>query len=244
MSYLFDLHVHTAESSGCGQVPGGDMIRCYHQRGYAGVVITDHLVGGYVNGKCAHTTATDWQGKVDGLIKGYAEARKVGDELGMVVLFGWEYRTKYAAGMADLLTYGLDAEFLLANPQLDGMEGDEYVDFVQSSGGLVSFAHPYRHMPQDYVPPHTNVAAVEVLNACHHTEKYPGGFDLLALAFASKHDMLPLAGCDAHHLHEVDGTGMLFDTRPTNNNELLAAIHKGQYKLILQGKEWDMTRQT
>ena len=243
MSYLFDLHVHTYESSRCGQVPASDMIRRYHQLGYAGVVITDHITKRYVDGKCVNSGATSWQEKVEKLQLGYNDAKKTGEELGMTVLFGWEFTniSYHTISGIDLVTLGLDADFLLNNPQIDTMEGDEYIDLVQSAGGLVNYAHPYRHMPPNFVPPHTNTIAVEVLNACHHTAKYPGDFDTPALAFAKEHGKIQLAGCDAHRLHEVDGTGVLFNSRPTDNNRLLTAILQGDYKLMLQGKEWDST---
>ena len=41
-----DVHVHTSEVSGCGQLPGAEMARLYKQAGYDAIVITDHLIAG------------------------------------------------------------------------------------------------------------------------------------------------------------------------------------------------------
>ena len=45
MTYLYDCHVHTAETSWCGRVPAGEMAQLYKQAGYTGIVIIDHYQG-------------------------------------------------------------------------------------------------------------------------------------------------------------------------------------------------------
>ena len=41
-----DVHVHTSEVSGCGQLPGAEMARLYKQAGYDAIVITVPRSGG------------------------------------------------------------------------------------------------------------------------------------------------------------------------------------------------------
>ena len=44
--YLFDAHVHTAESSRCGRMPGAEVAEFYAKKGYSGIIITDHFING------------------------------------------------------------------------------------------------------------------------------------------------------------------------------------------------------
>ena len=46
MSYLYETHCHTKESSACGLATADEMIAAYHQKGYRGVIITDHFFNG------------------------------------------------------------------------------------------------------------------------------------------------------------------------------------------------------
>ena len=43
MFYKYDLHVHTKEGSPCGKNTAVDIVRCYVNGGYSGIVITDHF---------------------------------------------------------------------------------------------------------------------------------------------------------------------------------------------------------
>ena len=78
--------------------------------GYDGIIVTDH----FFNGNCAVTNFDSWEDRVNKFCKGYENAKEVGDEIGLKVFFGLEY--SYFG--ADLLTYGIDKDFLLANDNI------------------------------------------------------------------------------------------------------------------------------
>ena len=40
--FLLDMHMHTKETSSCGEVPAAEGVRLYKEAGYQGVMITDH----------------------------------------------------------------------------------------------------------------------------------------------------------------------------------------------------------
>ena len=44
--YSYELHMHTAETSKCGRSSARDMVKAYYDKGFSGVVITDHFVNG------------------------------------------------------------------------------------------------------------------------------------------------------------------------------------------------------
>ncbi|HPZ52290.1 MAG TPA: PHP domain-containing protein, partial [Clostridia bacterium] len=43
--YRIELHSHTSEVSPCGKITAQEMIELYVQKGYNGIVITDHFSG-------------------------------------------------------------------------------------------------------------------------------------------------------------------------------------------------------
>ena len=43
MSFLFDTHIHTKESSACGEVRAADIVARYKSLGYDGIIVTDHM---------------------------------------------------------------------------------------------------------------------------------------------------------------------------------------------------------
>ncbi len=40
--FLLDMHMHTKETSSCGEVPAAEGVRLYKEAGYQGIMITDH----------------------------------------------------------------------------------------------------------------------------------------------------------------------------------------------------------
>ncbi|MBR6701895.1 MAG: PHP domain-containing protein, partial [Clostridia bacterium] len=43
MSFLFDIHIHTEESSKCGETSAAKVVERYKKLGYDGLCITDHM---------------------------------------------------------------------------------------------------------------------------------------------------------------------------------------------------------
>lgn len=72
--------------------------------------------------------------------KGYENAKEVGDKIGLKVFFGLEY--SYFG--ADLLTYGIDKDFLLANDNISDISFYQFADRVHKAGGVLVHAHPFR----------------------------------------------------------------------------------------------------
>ena len=105
--YQFETHCHTAESSKCGVVSGGDVVDAMKQAGYMGTFITDHFYSRFFQKKKrAHL---DWQVLVDQYLAGYKAAASRGDEIGFKVFLGLEVQAEDSP--VEFLVYGLDEEF-------------------------------------------------------------------------------------------------------------------------------------
>lgn len=215
--YLWETHLHTAETSRCGITPATEMVFACKERGYSGLVVTDHFLNGYNRAP----ERGPWQKRIDIMLRGYKAAKQAGDLLGIVVLCGCEF----ADNGADYLTYGVGEDFWRDQPDLADIGVDEYVKRVHAAGGLVSQAHPYRnawYMPQKVIPRWDIVDAIEVFNGSHSAEQRQ--WDRDALALAQKHNLLETAGSDVHNSAHAGTAGISFPTRIVTDEDFLAAL--------------------
>ena len=42
MRYIYEMHCHTGCTSQCGRVEPEEIVRLYKEKGYSGIVVTDH----------------------------------------------------------------------------------------------------------------------------------------------------------------------------------------------------------
>lgn len=159
MSFKYETHSHTSETSRCSRLHGAELVRYYKSLGYTGIFVTDH----FFNGNTTVPHDLPWEERVNLFVKGYEAAAEEGNKIGIDVFFGWEYSFR----SSDHLTYGLDAEWLYAHPDVLSWTPNEYYDHVHEAGAFVVAAHPFRQA--GYIP---NISlfpdksdAVEVCNS-------------------------------------------------------------------------------
>ena len=215
MDFYVQMHLHTSDTSRCGEDSARDMIRACKRAGYHLVVVTDH----FMNANIRVTPGMTWPDKVEALMRGYRAAKAEGDKIGLNVLFGWE---TYTAG-PEYLTYGLGEDFLLKNPGIDRLPPKEYLMAIRAAGGFVAHAHPFR---EAYYIPHfelltKEIDAVEVFNGGNDNPAW----NKKALAFAKRAGLIEIAGSDAHDISRV-GYGAVRLPRPVRTMEELIAILK------------------
>ncbi len=219
--YLYELHLHTSETSKCGKTPAADMVRAYWERGFAGLVVTDHFVNGYSYAR----DCEDWNDKVNAYLKGYRAAKPAGDALGVDVFLGWEFT--YRGNGEDYLTLGLSEDFLWQNKDCGDWEIERYRDAVHKAGGILIRAHPYREA--GYIE-HPGIVrdgmqdAIEVFNAGNASRVY----DDKALAYAEAHSLPMVAGSDTHGLATVAQGYVGFSHKMESYKALCDAIVAGE----------------
>lgn len=185
--YLYEMHCHTSESSKCGRGLGSEMADFFKRLGFSGICITDH----FFNGNCAVPKELEWKERVELFCKGYENAKKRGDEIGLSVFFGWE--CSYQG--TDILTYNLTKEWLLENENCDLLDPNAYCDLVHNSGGVVIQAHPFRE--RGYIPiikllPR-KVDGVEIFNAGNEDFE-----NVMAEVYAKMYELPVSSGSDIH----------------------------------------------
>jgi len=222
MEYKYETHMHTAEVSACAVKYAAQQVAAYKDRGYTGVIITDHFINGYTT--CPKELP--WDEKMRYIVTGYEEAKKTGDKIGIDVFLGWEFTVKGS----DFLTYGLGLDFLLANRNIDKLGVEPYSALVRENGGFLAQAHPYRdqyYIENKYpVAPHL-IDAVEVYNVMDRDSANEKAF-----AYALKNNLPMLAGTDSHGRGNMFYSGVILTKRAESIYDIIDAIKARQAKLI------------
>lgn len=135
---LFELHAHTSETSGCGQVAGAQVARLYKDAGYQGLVTTDHFHKQYFDS----LGERPWSEKVQCWLRGWQCTKEEGDRIGLRVYLGMEFRNTETDD--DFLVYGLKPDFLLQNEDIFEIPLASAIDRFHAVGGTVIQAHPVR----------------------------------------------------------------------------------------------------
>ncbi|GHT91839.1 hypothetical protein FACS1894140_3040 [Spirochaetia bacterium] len=194
MPYLYETHLHTCQTSACGESRGRDYIRGYKRLGYAGIIVTDH----FYQGNCAVNQNLPWREFVNQFCRGFEDARNEGVRQGLDVFFGWEE----TFDGDDYLIYGLGREWLLEHPEAAHWSRRDQYRAVREAGGCVVQAHPFRqhyYIHQITLAPNL-VDGVEAANAGNHDRSY----DALAMRYAKKLGLPMTAGSDIHETGQLE----------------------------------------
>lgn len=219
--YYYELHMHTSDTSRCGKSPAADMVAAYKQKGFTGVVVTDHLM----NVQSHAEPETDWNRRVEKQLAGYYAALEAGEKLGLTVYCGWELT--YQDNAEDYLTLGLSPQFLYDHPWLERYDIEKYRDAVHAAGGILVRAHPYRrawYIKKPYVEREGIADAIEVFNGGNSSQEEND----MALAYAQKHNMPMTGGSDAHHVDETARGYIVLEKKAESYAELCEAIRTGK----------------
>lgn len=219
MSYLYETHLHTVQASACGKSKGADYISFYKEKGYTGIIVTDH----FFNGNTCVPAHLSWEERVHLFCKGYEDAKEEGDRQGLQVFFAWECRF----GPDEFLVYGLDKEWLLAHPDVLEWDHITHYEKVKAAGGLVVQAHPFRERDYlDKIELHPfQCDAWEVANAGN-----PAYQDRLAFRYAKAHNIPMTAGSDIHKVGQTETGeiyGVAFDEPLTSIQDYVKRIKTG-----------------
>ena len=222
MEYLYETHLHTSEVSACAVSGAAEQVRAYKDRGYTGIIVTDHFVNG--NSGCPRNAP--WGEKMKYFLSGYEKAKAEGGKRGLDVFFGLEFTVRGS----DFLTYGLEPEFLTAHPDMDRLTAEDYSSLVRRHGGYLAQAHQYRddwYIEHKFPVDHRLVDGIEVYNA-----GMPDETNAKALAFARLHSLPMQAGSDSHNINAVFTSGIILEKRAESIHDIIAAIKTNRVTLI------------
>ena len=220
----YEMHVHTAECDICAHVAAKDIVRMYQQKGYSGLVITDHYFAMSFDWFADDLTEGTHCEFVDRWLCGYREAKKEGDKIGMTVLLGAEVRLD-GPNINDYLIYGIDEDFLFRAPYLNRLSSLQELISVLPENACVVQAHPFRDNMTVQSP--DLLFGIEVNNG--GTEPFRND---LARTFAAHYGKPMLSGSDFHHADHLARGGIITDTDIRSIQDLVGVLRSGNYELI------------
>ena len=185
--YLYETHMHTTPCSACGRSQGHEYIQKYIDRGYSGIIITDH----FYRGNCGIDRTLPWPEFIRQFCAGYEDALIEGQKIGLDVFFAWEQN--YEGD--EYLIYGPDKQWLLDHPDIEHWSRKKQLEEVHKAGGAVIQAHPFRDRAYiKYILLGLKYCdGIEVANRGNHDYN-----DACALRYAREYHLLTTAGSDNH----------------------------------------------
>lgn len=227
----YETHLHTAEGSKCGKFSAAEMTRACKSLGYDGMFVTDH----FYHGNTAIDRSLPWEEWVRQFCLGYYHAKETGDQIGLNVLFGWEY----SWNGCDFLTYGLSPAWLAAHPETVSLTPIEYLGLIREAGGCIVHAHPFREACYveciKLLP--DKVDAVEIYN----TGNAQPAFNARARWYAEQFHLPQTAGSDTHFTNAFGG-GVLLEQDLADAADYRTVVREGEIKgLIIAGEDHPFT---
>lgn len=229
--YKYEMHLHSAACSACAFSDSREYVDAALDRGFAGMVFTNH----FYHGNTEVSRYKTWEEFVGAFRDDYLRAKEYGDRMGIDVLFGIE--EVYEAGK-EILIYGIEPETLVECRDFLDRNVYEIADWVRKNQGYVVCAHPFRerdYIPDPYTPPDPAfMDAVEVYNYENSAE-----MNRKAEEYAKLHGLPGISGGDVHRAFKFGNSGLAFPKRIRTNRELVAALKAEDYKLIRNGEiDW------
>ncbi len=218
MSFLYELHCHTSEVSGCGRICAAEVVKLLKENNYTGVVITDHFTSGSVKG----TTLEDWKDYVDSFLIGYKAAKEFETE-DFHVLLGAEIR--FSENDNDYLLFGITEQFLYDNPFISKVSLREFSEIAHEHGVLIVQAHPMRNSMTIMRPEYLDGYEVYNGNARHNSR------NIIAEAWATLNNKIKTSGSDLHQYENLARGGIWFEKEVHSTAELALELKNGNFTL-------------
>lgn len=217
--YKYELHCHTADVSLCAKSKAEDVVAFYKERGYDGVVITDHYSPQtfLLNSFSPHK-------HIDKYVKGYKRVKELAGE-DFTVLLGCEVR--FFCTIDDFLIYGIDENFLKNSGNLMMKYLRGLFRLCDKNGLILLEAHPFRELRFRHDPAFLH--GCEVFNG--KDAGRPANEKAKEWAKKNKFHILTSGG-DFHDKDDTTPGGIITDEPIKTNADLLRILKSGKYRLI------------
>lgn len=232
--YKYEIHLHTSGCSKCGASTAREMVLDAKEKGFKGIVITDH----FYRGNTGIDRNLPWKEFVEAYENNWLDGKALGDEIGIDVIFGIEEH--YNKDAKEVLIYGITPDELKAETEFITYDLRRVYEFVNRHGGFLSHAHPFRnrgYIKNVNLPPNPNALhGIEIFNYADFASDC-NDRNQMALEFAKKYGLRQLSGGDVHKADIRLGTsGIAVDKPIHDTKELARVLHSGNYKLIINGE--------
>ena len=160
---------------------------------------------------------------MDHYLTGYHASKKRGDEVGLDVILGAEFR--FPENDNDYLVYGIDEQWLRSNPYACCMSAQEFYDKYHNEV-LIIHAHPFRKGSAPVQE--TAIHGAEIIN---DNPRHENNNDK-ALAMCRRHpEYYRLAGSDTHRNGDEARAGVILPERVKDSRAYKHMIETLQFQL-------------
>ena len=221
-TYKYEMHIHTTLSG--GGAPICDHIDALIEKGYTGMVVTNHFYAG----DNRVDRSLSWENFVGAYRRDYLAGLEYARKRDFDLLFGIE---EHVGNGQEILIYGITPYLLETHPELKMADAEKYAEVVHSVGGLVYQAHPYRD--RDYIScPYPldcldKLDGIEVYNAANNPE-----WNESAKKLANKKGLNVIGGSDGHSTDSCGRSGIAVGKRIKTNADLVKVLKNGEYTII------------
>lgn len=220
MEYKYEIHCHTKEVSRCGQVYAKDAVAMYREKGYSGIVITDH----YSPMTFSPLQVYRPQKFTEFYISGYKNALKAAGK-DFTVLLGMELR--FYATANDYLVYGITEDFLKNNGNLMTYYPRRFYNLARKNNLLFVQAHPFREGMIRSQPSH--IDGCEIYNG----KNRKSDANAKAEEWAKENNMqIRTGGSDFHKPKDLATSGIITETPIKTNDDLLKILRNNDFEII------------
>lgn len=218
--YRIELHSHTNPCSSCGWVAPAELVRIYAEKGYHGVVITNHLGPDKLR-----------LGKNEAIamyIRDYEDANAVAKHYGMAVYLGVELR--FEENLNDYLIYGVDENLLNVIYDFVSTDVATFRKEVFLPDSVFLQAHPFR---SNMVLCNPNLLdGMECLNMHPRHNSAVGSATQYAY---EKKLQIKIAGSDCHVMGEHGLAALRTKVLPKDSFEIASILKSGDYVFDIGG---------
>ncbi|MBR5809101.1 MAG: PHP domain-containing protein [Clostridia bacterium] len=221
--YRIELHAHTKPHSWCGEAKPEELVKIYAEKGFDGVVITNHFMS--FGGNKEYLQGDTKEEKIKFYLSAYEEAKKTGEKLGLKVYLGIEIRFSKESDN-DYLIYGADEEIASLCYDNFGEDLEYFRKNVNLPKSVFLQAHPFRD----------NITAMdpELLDGVETFNMHPGHNSRVGFAcrYAKENNLkIRTAGSDFHHLgRNHEGVSALrTKVLPKDSFHLAQILKSGDY---------------
>jgi len=224
--HLYEIHMHTSPVSKCARSTVKEMLTYYASMGYRGVFVTNHFIDGNIN----IDRSLPYEDRIRFYFSDYEEAKRLEKEYGIDVFLGVELWY----GGTDFLVFGLDREWFLAHPEIEGMKKSDELRLMRAEGALIIQAHPFREANYiDHIRLFPRcVDGIEVINASR-TEFENAMADHLADAYG----LIKVAGSDAHSVSRKKLAGIRTETPIESVDDFISRVRRGEFTVFSKALE-------
>ena len=217
-SYKYDLHVHTAELSPCGNVEIEKIMKMYKKADYSGVVLTDHFRNIFFE------DFNSWENGIDNLLSVFEKAQQLGNKYNLDVILGLE--ACFEENNGDFLIFGVDEKFLKKYKNFIDGSLQEFSKIIDNKNILIFEAHPFRNKKDSAEPDFLDGLEVYNGNPRHDSR------NSLAYVKAENNDLMMVSGSDFHQPEDLGKGGIILPQKISNSKQLVKQLKKGEFNLI------------